>query len=535
MVREDQVVIYKQYAAKGQFRIAVETALDLPAEFNAVFEPLELIFNPEDGRLVLVAKVGTSIDGQKAQVAFFSIDYTELFAEMTTSYSLMNFADTYRTKSHVILNLPDGDTHLVLDPFSTQEPNIELYNRILAPSINDDFLFDFKASMVSTTDLSAGRDRQPFMGVPEGCSLLRPRESEQASQARALDAITLTLDCLDKFEVITGAQKNVYSSEAVQKDHGRLVNAFATPGSTAQVMLLFQDLSLHYLDKGKRLWTREEALSQIVQVEIFDPSSIPRSGADLEGLTLQYLRKMSEPVSFAQVPFRIIERYVQNFNFLVESATSLISGLAASDNIVETLTAQGTDLFGFEKTLVLRTKPNKVIAISSLDGSIQWTFFDKANIEKVFVEQRSGPGGQVSVMLVLEDRLVSLDPLTGQVASSEPLPASALPTSQMDFIMVRQQKDAALLAVPKSGEGQVSVLQNGFAPGSLDTSPLFFTSVDQVNGRINGHRINTKTMTAENTWKISLGEQNPVVDVRTQYETASAAAHIESILPTAFG
>ena len=137
------MVIYKQYAAKGQFRIAAETALDLPAEFNAVFEPLELIFNPEDGRLVLIAKVGTSIDGKKAQVAFFSIDYTELFSEMTSSYSLMNFEGTYRTKSHVILNLPDGETHLALDPFSAQEPNVEIYNQILTPSINDDFLFDF--------------------------------------------------------------------------------------------------------------------------------------------------------------------------------------------------------------------------------------------------------------------------------------------------------------------------------------------------------------------------------------------------------
>ena len=102
------------------------------------------------------------------------------------------------------------------------------------------------------------------MGVPEGCSLLRPRESEQVFQARTLEDITLTLNCLNKFEVITGAQNTVYSSEAVQKDHGRLVKAFANQSSAAQVILLFQDLSLHYLDKGQRLWTREEALSQIV-------------------------------------------------------------------------------------------------------------------------------------------------------------------------------------------------------------------------------------------------------------------------------
>ena len=101
--------------------------------------------------------------------------------------------------------------------------------------------------------------------------------------------------------------------------------------------------------------------------------------------------------------------------------------------------------------------------------------------------------------------------------------------------MVKQQKGTAILAVPKSGEGQISVLQNGAVFDGLETPPLYFTSVDQTNGRINGHRINTKAMKAESTWKISLGKQNPVIDVRTQYETASSASHIESILPTAFG
>lgn len=157
------------------------------------------------------------------------------------------------------------------------------------------------------------------------------------------------------------------------------------------------------------------------------------------------------------------------------------------------------------------------------------------NIEKVFVEQRSGRDGHVRVMLVLEDRLVSLDPLTGQVASSQPLSMLSLPTAQMDFIMVRQHNGEVLLAVPKSGEGQVAVLAEGITLDSANTPPLFFTSIDRENGRINGHSINTKKMTAENTWKINLGAQNTVVDVTTQYETASAAAHVKSVLPTAFG
>ena len=60
-VKSDQVTVYKQYAQKGQFKIP--TTLELPAEYNAVFEPLQLIYSQEDGRLVLVARVGTSIDG----------------------------------------------------------------------------------------------------------------------------------------------------------------------------------------------------------------------------------------------------------------------------------------------------------------------------------------------------------------------------------------------------------------------------------------------------------------------------------------
>ena len=86
------------------------------------------------------------------------------------------------------------------------------------------------------------------------------------------------------------------------------------------------------------MWTREEALSQITQVEIFDQSSIPRSNADLEGQTLQYLRKMNEPVSYVDIPGRIIQRYIQNFNFLVESATSLIQGLTSGEDILKTFT-----------------------------------------------------------------------------------------------------------------------------------------------------------------------------------------------------
>ena len=124
----------------------------------------------------------------------------------------MNFEDTLRTKKHVILNLPDKETSQVLDPFSTKEQEVKLFNKILAPSINDDFLFDFKGKEVLATNLKAGSERKSLMGIPDGCSLRRPRESEQVAAERGLDDIILTLDCLDKFEIINGGKATMYSS-----------------------------------------------------------------------------------------------------------------------------------------------------------------------------------------------------------------------------------------------------------------------------------------------------------------------------------
>lgn len=42
--------------------------------------------------------------------------------------------------------------------------------------------------------------------------------------------------------------------------HGNLLRGFVAADSSEQ-MLLFDDLSLHYFQKNKRLWQREEALS----------------------------------------------------------------------------------------------------------------------------------------------------------------------------------------------------------------------------------------------------------------------------------
>jgi hypothetical protein len=142
-------------------------------------------------------------------------------------------------------------------------------------------------------------------------------------------------------------------------------------------MLVFQDLSVHYISKGKKVWTRDEALSQVTQVEIFDSATLNTK----QTTELSYVSSMNEPVHWAEIPSRIIRRYVENGEFLIMSIAKMFSSEDAAD-IKST-----DDSYGFNKSFILLTKPSKIFSISSFDGSILWTYFDAAHkIVKIFVE-----------------------------------------------------------------------------------------------------------------------------------------------------
>ena len=198
-VKQDQVTIYKQTAQKGQFQILKASTLELPAEYDAVFEPLQLIFSSEDGGLALVARVGTSIDGQFSQVAVFSIDYIELHAEILGSKSIKNFSCTSRTKNQIIFHKSDGSGSIAMDPFKTLDGPDRVFSQILSTSINDDFIFEQQGQHLNSIDLSVEGEKNLFMTVPSDCSVKRPRESEEILPERQIDSVVLALDCRDKF------------------------------------------------------------------------------------------------------------------------------------------------------------------------------------------------------------------------------------------------------------------------------------------------------------------------------------------------
>lgn len=90
-------------------------------------------------------------------------------------------------------------------------------------------------------------------------------------------------------------------------------------------ILMFEDLSLHYIRDGSHQWTLEQSITKIVKVEIFDKTVIPKSDEeDSMVRSLTYLRQMDQEITMAEVPMRMMKRYVENLKFFLQTFVSLL-------------------------------------------------------------------------------------------------------------------------------------------------------------------------------------------------------------------
>ena len=120
----------------------------------------------------------------------------------------------------------------------------------------------------------------------------------------------------------------------------------------------------------------------------------------------------------------------------------------------------GDDAYGFDKTLVLLTRPNKIVAISSLDGEVLWSRLIKDPIRRMMLEQ--GQGNAALEIITSKGHMIEIDPLNGAIRKAEPLPTLPQAVEDTEFIVAQghSKEDSriekqALIAVPKNGEGPI--------------------------------------------------------------------------------
>lgn len=171
-------------------------------------------------------------------------------------------------------------------------------------------------------------------------------------------------------------------------------------------------------------------MSKVTQVEIFDSATLSENMKE----DMKYVEKMQEPVAWYQIPTRMVERYVENGEFLVKSIKSIFGS-----QDVASIAAQ-EDTYGFKKTLVLLTEPGKLFALDSKDGSLKWTYYNPMErIVKVFVEQISGSDMAVNIVVITERNELHLNPLTGQQHSRH---LHNVNTDDHEFMLVRSGPDS---------------------------------------------------------------------------------------------
>ena len=132
------------------------------------------------------------------------------------------------------------------------------------------------------------------------------------------------------------------------------------------------------------------------------------------------MKRMQDQISIAEVPARIIQRRLDNIQVFVKGIQNFFGGNRANDNLSEANIAQASgDDYGFDKTLVFMTKPNKAVAVSSLRGKTLWSRLIREPVRRMVVEQA---GGDATLDVVTsKGNLIRIDPLTGAVRTTEAL------------------------------------------------------------------------------------------------------------------
>ena len=180
----------------------------------------------------------------------------------------------------------------------------------------------------------------------------------------------------------------------------------------------------------------------------------------------------------------------------------------ASDEKATSIKSSG-DFLGFDKTLIFLTRPNKLVAVSSLGGKTLWSRLIREPVRRMILDVNDGSA--VIDIVTSKGNLIKVDPTTGAINSISALPELAQSVDDSEFIVAQgyttgkpDQHRTALIAVPKSGEGSIVNLKPEIELVREACGPSYYTQVRKADGKIYGYRLNSVTMKSENTWRMIL-------------------------------
>lgn len=248
--------------------------------------------------------------------------------------------------------------------------------------------------------------------------------SGNSYQIKALDVETKT-----ELEYLSG-------TFILSEDRGDLESFFILPytkkdhGVSYKTMLLFEDYSVLVIhQQGRLIWSREEALSNIVSTEILD---LPLSDTDA-----------SIEQEFGQPDANIITKFLIRLKsqvYLVQTVLlhALVGIKGDTSHVGANKKTLTRDTFGLHKIIVVLSKPGKTFGIDNLSGLIVWSHFEKDfspfyTAEKphypLFVQRTTAHFPYPPVCTAIgrhtnskQSRIYSFNPITGATLETKVLP-----------------------------------------------------------------------------------------------------------------
>ncbi|XP_023945986.2 ER membrane protein complex subunit 1 [Bicyclus anynana] len=259
------------------------------------------------------------------------------------------------------------------------------------------------------------------------------------------------------------------------------------------------DDAVHLMQQGGRvLWTREEALANVVTAEFVD---LPVSDTDA-AIESEFDQK--EGSVWSAFSRRLHSQYTQLQN--------LIRNLQGQSTQEDSTNALVRDYFNLHKIIVLITEAGKIFGMDNLSGEILWRRYEPGlDAEAVVLYTRRSarhPPHDAYVTVVGKHEetgngyIISLNPITGNLVGEQ--------TIKLDVRILQ----CALLHTPDSEKLHALVLLD--EDETVQVFPISATSLvenlymyvaEKESGKVQGYALkyNGASVEAQRTWSVRLG------------------------------
>ncbi|XP_039750200.1 ER membrane protein complex subunit 1 isoform X2 [Pararge aegeria] len=272
------------------------------------------------------------------------------------------------------------------------------------------------------------------------------------------------------------------------------------------------DDALHLMQQGGRsLWTREEALANVVTAEFVD---LPVSDTEA-AIESEFDQK--EGSVWSAFSRRLHTQYTQLQN--------LIRNLQGQSAPEDSTNALVRDYFNLHKIMVLITEAGKIFGMDNLSGEIIWRRYEPGlDTEAVVVYTRRSarhPPYDAYVTIVGKNEetgngyVISLNPITGNLVGEQTL---KLDVRILQCTLLHEPDSEKLHALVLLDEDEtVQVFPISAAPL---VENLYMYVAEKETGKVQGYALkyNGVSVEAQRTWSVQLGGPGPaqIVAVATR-------------------